>query len=432
MKKIIRGGVIIIAQRGRGEGKTTQKLEQNYSGNTNTITGVQKDNLVIQINDSTESGGKQPFQQNRVYDTDGILPALPAQMSSGSHAIQVKSATKDGFETAQPGDSINLSMPNSKTRRGRVGVGVAQTLDTQANQSVLLQGNIRRLTEIECERLQGFPETKTKIIFQWLENQNNSVDAANQNHKFPKRALNVGEKELNQTALCVGENFNINSQQISKPAQQNVHINLGESIVEIHSQEKLLFRALTAESQKSLTRMKIGDFVLLLATMNLIQEKIIQDGREELQAIEQLSIHQKNGEMHVRLYGNEIMQLANDVTTDLTIPKEHLKFTTLNLLNTKNLELILKTLFCYAIRVIYGFTQIKIQKESLLLEITSSQGWTKFGIYQQQVWINKKEGTFKLIEGIKEISRTQRYKMCGNAVTRDVVELIGRKLLNPS
>jgi len=60
------------------------------------------------------------------------------------------------------GDSINYTHPNSKTRRGRVGVGVAQTLDTQVNQSVLLQGNIRRLTEIECERLQGFKDNWTK------------------------------------------------------------------------------------------------------------------------------------------------------------------------------------------------------------------------------------------------------------------------------
>ena len=154
--------IIIVAQRGRGKGKTSQKLEINNTGNTNTLTGVQKDNLVIQINPSTESGGVQPFQQNRIYDADGIVPALPAQMSSGTHAIQVKSATKNGFEEAKEGDSINLSMPKSKTRRGRVGVGVAQTIDTQANQSVLLKGKIRRLTEIECERLQGFPDNWTK------------------------------------------------------------------------------------------------------------------------------------------------------------------------------------------------------------------------------------------------------------------------------
>ena len=37
---------------------------------------MQKDNLVIQINPSTESGGVQPYQQNRIYDSEGIAPAL--------------------------------------------------------------------------------------------------------------------------------------------------------------------------------------------------------------------------------------------------------------------------------------------------------------------------------------------------------------------
>lgn len=118
---------------------------------------------IIQINPSTESGGKQPFQQNRIYDIKGgaEIPALPANMSSKTHAIMVSSATKNGYELATIGDSINYSIPKSKTRRGRVGVGVAQTLDTQVNQAVLLEGNIRRLTEIECERLQGFPDNWT-------------------------------------------------------------------------------------------------------------------------------------------------------------------------------------------------------------------------------------------------------------------------------
>jgi len=75
--------------------------------------------------------------------------------------IQVRSATKKGYEIAQEGDSINLSVPTSKTRRGRVGKGVAQTLDTHCNQAVL-KNKIRRLTPIECERLQGFPDNWTK------------------------------------------------------------------------------------------------------------------------------------------------------------------------------------------------------------------------------------------------------------------------------
>lgn len=50
--------------------------------------------------------------------------------------IEVKEATKKGYAEAYPGDSINLEQPNSKTRRGRV--GVAQTLTTSCNQAVVL------------------------------------------------------------------------------------------------------------------------------------------------------------------------------------------------------------------------------------------------------------------------------------------------------
>lgn len=76
--------------------------------------------------------------------------------------IKITEATKKGYAEANEGDSINFSVPNSKTRRGRVGVGVAQTLDTQSNQGVIEKSNIRRLTEIEVERLQGYQDNWTK------------------------------------------------------------------------------------------------------------------------------------------------------------------------------------------------------------------------------------------------------------------------------
>lgn len=106
--------------------------------------------------------------------------------SGGLHSSMtlIKSATSKGYEIAKDGDSINLSNPNSKTRRGRVGKGVAQTLETSCNQAVVSysmgnsrpgrscigtrvpevgnsNGSIRRLTPIECERLQGFPDDWT-------------------------------------------------------------------------------------------------------------------------------------------------------------------------------------------------------------------------------------------------------------------------------
>ena len=51
--------------------------------------------------------------------------------------IQVKSAVKRGYETATENDSIDLSFPESDTRRGRVGREMAQTLDCSCNQGVI-------------------------------------------------------------------------------------------------------------------------------------------------------------------------------------------------------------------------------------------------------------------------------------------------------
>jgi len=157
---------------------------------------------------------------------------------------KVKTNNKKGYEIAEPGDTINYQNLPSKTRRGRVGKGIAQTLDSGGEQAVvgamrsqdrsiqsiksgqrelgqqieirkdgvtnclstvqkdnyvigytrdakgkvikrnlkqeantlhsssggggntdqyILNKSIRRLTPIECERLQGFPDDWTKI-----------------------------------------------------------------------------------------------------------------------------------------------------------------------------------------------------------------------------------------------------------------------------
>jgi len=79
--------------------------------------------------------------------------------------IFIKSATKKGYETALPGDSINLTHPDSKTRRGTVGKQVAQTLDCACNQSTLLEDyRIRKLTPRECFRLQDFPDSFKQVV----------------------------------------------------------------------------------------------------------------------------------------------------------------------------------------------------------------------------------------------------------------------------
>lgn len=156
----------IAAQRSRSYRGQDAQLEHRHDGLTNTLTSVEKDNYVV-------------------------IPTNNAK----------------GYETATEGDSINFQNLQSKTRRGRVGKGIAQTLDTAGSIAVvshyghknkdakvsdivptlkaeshghepMVSGvdlsfraesrndkpttNIRRLTEIECERLQGFPDDWTK------------------------------------------------------------------------------------------------------------------------------------------------------------------------------------------------------------------------------------------------------------------------------
>lgn len=55
---------IIVAMRGRylSEGGTAQRLEPQFSGLCNTLTSVQKDNLVLEIKNVTECNDPASYQ----------------------------------------------------------------------------------------------------------------------------------------------------------------------------------------------------------------------------------------------------------------------------------------------------------------------------------------------------------------------------------
>ena len=51
--------------------------------------------------------------------------------------LKIKVANKKGYQEAEDGDAIRLYQPNSETQRGRVGKGVAHTLETTGQQGVV-------------------------------------------------------------------------------------------------------------------------------------------------------------------------------------------------------------------------------------------------------------------------------------------------------
>ena len=126
-----------------------------------TLTAQDRHGVVVE-NEIKKYGTLQPNynQSGIVYDTDGIAPTIRAYQGGNLEPkIRVKEATKQGYAEAEIGDSVNLSHPNSKTRRGRVGKQIANTLLTGESQGVVEPDfRIRKLTPRECWRLQGFPD----------------------------------------------------------------------------------------------------------------------------------------------------------------------------------------------------------------------------------------------------------------------------------
>ena len=100
------------------------------------------------------------YKAHDVHDINGLSPTVAARDYKGPKQIAVREATKKGYAIAEQGDSVNVTYPDSKTRRGRVGKQVAQTLQAgEVNQGVVMNDiRIRKLSPLECWRLQGFTD----------------------------------------------------------------------------------------------------------------------------------------------------------------------------------------------------------------------------------------------------------------------------------
>ncbi len=133
-----------------------------------------------EIRKDYESGklniSRHEFLANEIKE-DGIANTLSTVQKDNQLAVKVAEATKQGYSECRVGiDAVNLSVPGSKTRRGRVGKEVANTLDTSCNQGIFVKVSdelivyavwyekyqcyiaIRKLTPKECFRLQGWSD----------------------------------------------------------------------------------------------------------------------------------------------------------------------------------------------------------------------------------------------------------------------------------
>lgn len=138
----------------------TRKLVINSDVSEPQVLRLVRSEHGKQIRKQYESGEiVEPWSAMKQYEprTDGVSNTVSTVLKD--NILLVREATKSGYAEARVGDSINFEHPNSKTRRGRVGKQVAQTLTTSPQQGIVLEGlRIRYFTPRECFRLMGFSD----------------------------------------------------------------------------------------------------------------------------------------------------------------------------------------------------------------------------------------------------------------------------------
>lgn len=95
---------------------------------------------VIQLNPSKESGGQQPYKQNRVYDTDGISPVLDTECGRPAYLQKVGSLYENDS------DAGRIYSPNgiSCTIKSEGGGGGAKTGLYAIEQDTYIKGGLQK------------------------------------------------------------------------------------------------------------------------------------------------------------------------------------------------------------------------------------------------------------------------------------------------
>ncbi|PIE97223.1 DNA (cytosine-5-)-methyltransferase [Bacillus fungorum] len=100
-------------------------------------------------------GHLRGHSRREVFPIRRTIAATPPPRTGG---FKIINNTVQGYDYAGENDVINFAFPGSNTRRGRVGRGYFQTIDTQCSQAVLDKGRWRQITPREAFRIQGFPD----------------------------------------------------------------------------------------------------------------------------------------------------------------------------------------------------------------------------------------------------------------------------------
>ena len=124
--------------------------------------------IVMQLNPSLESGGKQPYQQNRIYDSNGLCPALnEGQQAWGGNLVTIENKKNLIYNNKRLNETLEKhELPNevriidsyNKTIHEN-SICISTRVDASSCTHLWDTKKIRRLTPRECFRLMDFPDS---------------------------------------------------------------------------------------------------------------------------------------------------------------------------------------------------------------------------------------------------------------------------------
>lgn len=151
-----------VAQRGRylEDGSIEQKFEVRKDDNTNTITSVQKDNMVAIVDDLYRNREKR-FYKNFVpalrADRQGLKVMELEDILESDAKLPILHNIYGGFNEKEPRIFNNYS-PTIRTAAGGGHIPSVCTTDEGRIEKIVGQYKIRKLTPMECWRLMGFDD----------------------------------------------------------------------------------------------------------------------------------------------------------------------------------------------------------------------------------------------------------------------------------
>jgi len=360
----------------------------------------------LNITDYGAKGVAQPIkvgeigkggQGNRIYSIEGKSVAQTASSGGiGSNTGLYAEPTHKNLDKSKPIYEVKDGMITIKDRQYPIKLSDGYYI-------------IRKLTPVECERLQTMPTIveslnfdfdKKEIYFdKWYDLQKIDAQYAEEKClKSQKHAFNVENVELKEFVQSAEKNLNLKRQQTKKPALLNVHIN-SEVLNNLKNclKEKKKNVNIAEKSFESHKAEEIVVFAQSIVGMRMLLEKMRQVGKVELRQNDKCFAIVQSGRMQLLLSGEEIMQLAKDVAIDMTTVEKLIISTTLEASqNIQMLGQMLTTLFFYVLNVIDLSTQNKTFKK---ISFLTKRGYTE-------------------VEGV---SSTQRYKALGNGWTAEVI-----------